>query len=94
MNNSLFNKSIKLVFQMLMSHLYGGGAENLDAAILDILEVREHKIDQSYTEDSVSHFHCAGCKKTIKFKVDTLSLFQVKPRYTTISLIVFSKQCL
>lgn len=46
MNNSAFTKSITLVFQMLMSHLYGGGAENVDAAILDILEVREHKIDR------------------------------------------------
>lgn len=26
---------------MLMSHLYGGGAENSDAAVSDMLEVRE-----------------------------------------------------
>lgn len=38
----MFTKSIKLVFQMLMSHLYGGGAENSDVTISDMLEVREH----------------------------------------------------
>lgn len=37
----LFTKSLELLFQMLMSHLYGGGTENPDAAVSDMLEVRE-----------------------------------------------------
>lgn len=59
MNNS-FTKSIELVFQMLMSHLYGGGSENSNATVSDMIEVREHltkSIDQSCTWNTGDSVH-------------------------------------